>query len=142
MSANQVYRLHLRASDHRFQVQALVTAKDGQPVPSAPTEEPVSAAIIGYWIELVGQDCQVIYRKFLNNLPLNLPHIWQQWGKRKRNRAHFYIEVPALPDAQFLKLYEQSLDSPAQRLPQRQKHFQLPIDATLKTFGGQSITSF
>ncbi len=127
MNQNQCYRLQVKATDQQFQVQGMETAEYLANAPSAPTETPVEESVIGYWIELVGQDCEVIYRKFLNNLPLNLPHSWEQWGKRKRQKARYAIDVPALPNAIYAKLYEQRFNAPGQKTPERTKHFQVEL---------------
>lgn len=127
MNNGKVFRIRLKANHKAFQIQKFETADGQAPGDSINLDEPVAAGVIGYWIDLVGQDCEVLYRRFIHNLPLNLPHSWQHWGKRQRNRANYCIEIPALPDAQYVNLYEQRIPSPQQRKPERQKHWQHKI---------------
>jgi hypothetical protein len=136
MSELKNYRLEIKATEKEFHLQKLETVDQHQPFNSTEAIEPVPTGVIGYWIDIVGQDCQVLFRKYLNNLPLNLPHSWSQWGKRKRQKAHYVIEVPVINSAKWVRLYEQRIPAPGQHTTERQKHFQFPVhnQAALTSF--------
>lgn len=122
---HDVYRLIVKATETTFHPQKLQQTKGEFAKQTLSTEEPVPSSLIGYWVELSGGDSQVIHRHYVNSLPTNLPHCWPLWGKRKRQKAHYQIEVPALPQATRIHLYEQRINSPAQKAPQREKHFEV-----------------
>lgn len=127
MTQNNVYRLTVKASEKELHVQHTEVSSRQKPFTTDQLDTPVHQAIIGYWVDIMGRDCEVLYRKFLNYLPLNLPDCWSQWGIRKQQRASYIIELPALPNATCIKLYEQRLTAPGRRRTQRQQHFQLNI---------------
>lgn len=122
-----VYRLKLRATDRAFCLQRLEQTTSSGLTRSTPTDGPVPNSVIGYWVELLSQDSQVLYRHYLHTLPLNLPLCWQLWGKRKQRKAQYEIEVPALPQAHFINLYEQRFNSPQQKSPEKERHFELTL---------------
>ncbi len=133
----QSFRLTLRANKDAFTVERLMSVNDLAPRGHSHTEA-VAAAIIGYWIELNDAHGKVLYRRFLNYLPLNLPIIWHEWPILKRKNARFYVDLPALETACELALYEQKYASPSAALPSRYCHFTYAISARAYKVGART----
>lgn len=123
MQANIVYKLFLKVQSGTLEVGKLQTAEGVPPKGEASPEQPVPAHVIGYWIELADKAGRVLYRRFLHNtLPFNLLAVVPAWSERRRTRTRFVIELPVVANATRIELFEQSLASPGQSVPERHRH--------------------
>ena len=124
----QSFRLTLRANKEAFVLESLTPTDDVAPA-GQPHTETVAASIIGCWVEIKDKRGDVLYRRFLHYLPLNLPATWHDWPMLKRKNARFYVDLPVLEAGYDIALYEQKYASPIATLPSRYCHFTCAINA-------------
>ena len=96
----------------------------------------VSPDIIGYWFEIIGHYDQVLYRRFVHNKFPSFPPTPSPTGRsklhnkeRNKTRTQVQIELPYLPQASHICLWEQAYRSEtAPRHPQKVEALHISLD--------------
>lgn len=93
-------------------------------------DEKVSPDLIGHWVEIVGRFDQVLYRRFIHNKFPLFPA--KQVHKGRGNmRTQVQIELPKLPQASYISIWEQSYQSEGDAEPQKTELLQIPLARSL-----------
>ena len=116
------WRLLIEAFDGTFAPVSWRLSGDTPPMGEA-NLAPVNEHILGYWLELHCQKGQVLYRRFVHRLPVGLAANWPNWGQRQRSHARFWLQIPVLPDAKRIALYEQYIPAPDAKSLTCRQHF-------------------
>jgi hypothetical protein len=123
MNDRDAYRITLSLNDDKLQLVSLGEIPLPAPQGVSRPEEPVATGIIGYWVELQDARQQSLYRRFIHKgLPLNLHYTCGQWSALRRRKFRVSLDVPQLPQAHALVLFEQYLESPQAKTLQRKRH--------------------
>ncbi len=94
----------------------------------------VDTDVIGHWVEVRGRFDQVLYRRFIHNKFPLFPA--QQVHKGRSNiRTQVQIELPLLPQASYVSIYEQSYRSTDDTHPIRAEVLHVELNKPLAQVG-------
>ena len=131
MSSKHVINITLSLNGNKFYLDRLDVKSAPPPTGVANPNEPVPTGIIGYWVDILDNRQQTLYRRFIHNgLPLNPDFTCRDWSLLRRRKFRFAIQVPALPNAHSVVLFAQYQASPADKKIQRRRHLNTFLEQT------------
>jgi hypothetical protein len=131
MSHTRIINLTVSLNGSKFYLDRLDVQQAQAPRGVADPSEPVATGIIGYWVDIMDNRQQTLYRRFINHgLPLNPDFTCRDWSALRRRKFRFSIQLPALANAHSVVLFEQYQPSPSDKRIQRRRHINAFVEQT------------